>query len=32
MQRRNLIEAIRHRLDSLPDSMLEFIYYLIIKY
>ncbi len=32
MERRNLIEAIRNRLDSLPDKVLEFIYYLIIKY
>ena len=32
MKRRNLIEAIRRRLDSLPDNVLEFIYYLIIKY
>ena len=32
MKRRNLIEAIRHRLDSLPDNVLEFIYFLIIKY
>lgn len=31
MERRNLIEAIRRRLDSAPTPVLEFIYYFLIK-